>query len=141
MRAEAARVRRLQRLEKLRAHAKQTAALEAARAEGTLNQLEALAARTQAMAADYRGRTTLSDGMELRQLGQFVAGLTGVSSTTRSDALQARQLADLKQQELAQAERRRAAVEDRAEAGQRALAARRENPAMGSRRPVGTGLE
>ncbi|HCF24401.1 MULTISPECIES: hypothetical protein [unclassified Novosphingobium] len=141
MRAEAARVRRLQRLEKVRAHAKQAAALEAARAEVTLAQLEALAARTEAMAADYRGRTGLRDGLELRQLGQFVAGLTGINNTTRGDALQAQQLADAKQQELALAERRRVAVEDRARLGERALAQRLQTPVLGSRRAVGTGLE
>ncbi|MFM5950600.1 MAG: hypothetical protein ACKOPM_15460 [Novosphingobium sp.] len=141
MLAEAARVRRLQRLEKVRAHAKQAAALEAARAEGTLAQLQALAARTEAMAADYRGRTALRDGLELRQLGQFVAGLAGINTTTRGDALQARQLADAKQQELALAERRRSAVEDRARLGERALAQRLQSPVLGSRRAVGTGLE
>jgi hypothetical protein len=141
MRAEAARVRRLQRLEKVRAHAKQAAALEAARAEGTFAQLQALAARTEAMTADYRGRTGLRDGLELRQLGQFVAGLSGISSTTRGDARQAQQLADAKQQELALAERRRAAVEDRARLGEQALARRLQTPVLGSRRAVGTGLE
>lgn len=141
MRAEAARVRRLQRLEKVRAIAKQAAALDAAQAEGTLAQLEALAARTRTMAEDYRGRTALSDGLELRQLGSFVAGLTGISATTQGDAAQARVLADRKQQELALAERRRAAVEDRARAGQRALAQRLQSPVLAGRRAVGTDLE
>ncbi len=141
MRAEAARIGRLQRLEKVRAHAKQAAALDAARAEGTLSQLEALAARTETMAADYRARTALRDGHELRQLGQFVAGLSGISAATRGDARQARALADVKQQELALAERRRAAVEDRAKHGERALAVRQQHPSLGARRQVGTGLE
>lgn len=141
MRAEAARIRRLHRLEKVRAIAKQAAALEAARAEGTLAQLEALAARTRAMADDYRGRTARSDGMELHQLGAFVAGLTGISATTQSDAAQARQVADRRQQELALAERSRAAVEDRARAGLRALEQKRQMPVLGARRAVGTDLE
>ncbi len=141
MRAEAARIRRLRRLETVRAHARKTAALEAAQAESTLTQLEALAARTAAMAGDYRGRTTLRDGLELRQLSQFVAGLSGISATTLGDAAQARAMADRKQQDLALAERRRAAVEDRAKAGERALAQRLQTPVLGSRRAVGTGLE
>ncbi len=141
MHAEAARVRRLYRLEKVRAIARQAAAREAAEAEGTLAQLEALAARTGAMAEDYRGRTTLADGLELRQLGSFVSGLSAISATTRGDAVQARLIADRKQQDLAQAERRRAAVEDRARAGQRALDQRLQTPALGGRRPVGTDLE
>jgi hypothetical protein len=141
MRAEAARVRRLVRLEKVRAFAKQAAVREAAQAEGTLTQLEALAARTGAMANDYRGRMGLSDGLELRQLGSFVSGLGGITSATLSDAVQARAVADHKQLELAQAERRRAAVEDRAKAGTRALAQRLVLPVLGGRRAVGTDLE
>jgi hypothetical protein len=141
MRAEAARIRRLQRLETVRAHARQVAALDAARAEGTLAQLEALAARTEAMAADYRGRTVLRDGLELRQLGQFVAGLSGISASTLGDAEHARTNANRKQQDLVLAERRRAAVDDRAKLGARALAQRLQSPVLNGRRPVGTGLE
>ena len=141
MRAEAARIRRLLRLEKVRALAKQTAARDAAQAEGTLTQLEALAARTGAMAGAYRGRTGLGDGLALHQLRSFVSGLGGITAATLSDAVQARAVADHKQQELAQAERRRAAVEDRAKAGTRALAQRSVVPPLHGRRPVGTDLE
>ncbi len=141
MRAEAARVRRLQRLEQVRALAKQAAARDAAQAEGTLKQLEALAARTGAMADDYRGRTGPSDGLALRQLSSFVTGLGGITLATCGDAVQARVLADHKQQELALAERRRAAVEDHAKAGARLLAQRAAQPALGARRAVGTDLE
>lgn len=141
MRAEAARVRRLVRLEKVRAHAKQAAAIEAAEAEGALARLSNLASRTQAMVDDYSTRSSHADGLELRQIGQFVAGLAEIFTTTRDDADQARIAADRKQQELAEAERRRAAVEDRARAGERALARRLIVPVLGSRRPVGTTLE
>ncbi len=141
MRAEAKRVRRLKRLEQVRAIAKHAAAREAARAEGALSQLEALAARTQAMAEDYRDRSAIRDGLALRQLTQFVSGLTGISQATQSDAAQARILADQKQQELALAERRRVAVEDRARDGLRAVASRTADQPSGSRRGIGTGLE
>lgn len=141
MRAEAARIRRLQRLEQVRALAKQTAALEAAQAEGTLNQLELLVARTGAMANDYRGRTGFSDGLTLRQQSGFVAGLGLITAATQGDAAQARTVADHKQQELALAERRRAAVEDRAKAGTLALAQRSTQAVLGGRRAVGTDLE
>lgn len=141
MRAERSRVRRLQRLETVRAHARQAAALAAAHAEGTLAQLEALAARTESMAAEYRQRHAPGTAQDLRQVGQFVAGLTGITRSTLSDAVQARIVADRKQQELAQAERSRAAAEDRARQGAKALASAREVPALGMRRPVGTGLE
>lgn len=141
MQPEVRRVRRLQRLEKVRALARQAAAREAAQAEGTLAQLEALAARTSTLAEDYRGRTALTDGLDLHQLGAFVSGLTGISATTLGDAEQARQVADYKQQELALAERRRAAVEDRVRAGQRLLGQRQQLPSLGARRAVGTDLE
>ncbi|MFM5954954.1 MAG: hypothetical protein ACKOPE_11735 [Novosphingobium sp.] len=134
-------MRRLQRLEKVRALARQAAAREAAQAEGTLAQLEALAARTSTLAEDYRGRTALTDGLDLHQLGAFVSGLTGISATTLGDAEQARQVADYKQQELALAERRRAAVEDRVRTGQRLLGQRQQVPSLGARRAVGTDLE
>lgn len=141
MQAEARRLNRLRRLEKVRAIAKQAAAQEAAAAEGTLAQLKALADKTRAMADDYRTRSALHDGQDLRQLGLFVAGLTAVSTTTLRDAAQAQALADRKQEELALAERRRAAVEDRAKAGQRALDLRQASPALSARRAVGTVLE
>lgn len=141
MQAERARIRRLQRLEKVRALAKRQATADSASAEEHLAQLQRLAAKTQAMLAEYRGRTSLTDGLELRQLAQFVTGLNGISAVTHGDAEQARQLADQKQQELAQAERRRAAVEDRIRTGKTALAQRLVQPVLGSRRAVGTGLE
>lgn len=141
MHPEARRLRRLHRLEKVRAIAKQAAAQEAAQAEGTLAQLKALADRTRAMADDYRTRSALHDGQELRQLGLFVEGLTAISTATLRDAAQVRTLADSKQDELAMAERRRAAVEDRARAGERALALRQASPVLAARRRVGTGLE
>ncbi len=138
---EAARLRRLLRLEKVRAIAKQNAATEAAEAEGTLAQLEALVRRTSTLASGYRPGPTLPDGMALRDLGAFVGGLDRVVSATRGDAEQARRIADRKQQELARAERSRAAVGDRAVASRRALEQGRQQPVLGARRTVGTDLE
>ncbi len=141
MQAERARLKRLQRLERVRAIAKQTAAAESARAEGTLAQLEALAERTRALSDEYAARTRFSDGLELRQTGHFVSGLQAIARTTTGDAMQAKALADRKQQELAQAERSRAAVQDRATAQEKAMAARAAPQVLGARRQVGTGLE
>ena len=141
MRAEQARLRRLQRLERVRAIAKQAVAVEAARAEGTLAQLEALIERTRAISEQYRGRTHFADGLELRQTGHFISGLDAITRTTGDDALRAKALADRKQIELAQAERSRAAVEDRAVAQEKAIAARATPPVLGSRKAIGTGLE
>ena len=135
------RLRRLQRLEQIRAIAKQAAAQDAAAAEGTLQQLRALADRTRAMAHDYRGRAGPSDGYALRLTSTFVAGLSGIATSTSSDARQAQLIADRKQHELAIAERARAAVQDRAAASERALTLRFTESALGARRAIGTELE
>lgn len=135
------RLARLQRLEKVRAIAKQNAAAEAAEAEGTLAQLLALAERTGRLAEDYAGRRDIADGAALRQLTSFREGLETVSRGTHADAARARGVADHKLRELSEAERRRQAVEDRAEAEKRALSGQQQTPPLTSRRQLGTGLE
>jgi len=135
------RLARLQRLEKVRAIARQNAAAQAAEAEGTLAQLVALAERTGQMAEDYGARRDVSDGAGLRQLSRFRAGLEGVSQGTRSDAESARAVADAKMRELSEAERRRKAAEDRALAEAKALAISGQQAPLGARKALGTGLE
>ena len=141
MRPEQMRLRRLQRLERVRAIAKHDALRAAASAEGSFSQLLGLVRRTAAMAEDYRARTGMSDALALAQHLAFVSGLTGIHTATSGDAEQAQALADRRQVELAMAERRRAAVEERAAAGTRALAQRHAANPLGARRAVGTGLE
>jgi hypothetical protein len=141
MKAERARLARLQRLERVRDIGKQAAAAEAAQAEGTLAQLEALAERTRQMAAEYAGRVGVHDGASLQQLDRFSRGLQGISTNTANDAATARRVADLKLDALSQAERRRAAVEERAERQSRAIAKGSENATLDGRRKTGTGLE
>lgn len=135
MKAERAKLTRLQRLEKIRAIAKQTAASEAARAEGTYAQLSALADRTSQLAADYAARTDIHDGADLRAMGRFAAGLQGVRAATQADATRAQAIADKRQIELAAAERRRAAVEERAQAQARQIAAKAEYTSFSGRTP------
>lgn len=139
--ADTKRLVRLQRLERVRAIAKQTAATAVAEAEGTLAQLRALAERTGSLAADYAGRSDAHDGMSLQQIGRFAGGLQGISETTHADALRAKSIADNRQQELAAAERRRAAVEERAQQEARELVARRQTHVLGARKAIGTDLE
>ena len=141
MKAERARLARLNRLERVRAIAKQSAAAEAAQAESTLAQLEALAERTRQMAAEYAARVGVLDGAAMRQLNSFAKGLEGISSNTANDAANARRIADFKMQELSQAERRRAVVEERAERQARVIAKGSETPVLSARRKFGTGLE
>jgi hypothetical protein len=125
---------RLLRLERVRRVAKATAAVEAARAEGTLAQLRALAARSDDLAAQYAERTDARDGDDLRRIAIFANGLQAVRSSTLADAARAQSLADLRQSELAAAERRRAAVADRASAKARKVVIGGQNPALGARR-------
>lgn len=141
MLADRKRMKRLHRLERVRAIAKQAAVTAAAEAESTLAQLQALAQRTGRLAADYEGRCDAADGVALQQLIRFVGGLQGISAATRGDAEQARELADRMQAELATAERRRAAVEQRTAREEFRLAARAMPVSLSARRGFGTGLE
>ena len=141
MKNERARLARLHRLERVRDIAKQTAAAEAAQAEGTLAQLEALAERTRRMAEEYAARIGAQDGAALRQVNSFARGLEGISANTTNDAANARRIADLKMQALSQAERRRAVVEERAERQARIIAKGSEAPVLGARRKTGTDLD
>lgn len=141
MKAERARLLRLQRLERVRDITKQAAMAEAARAESTLAQLEALARRTRQLAEGYGERRHAADAAALQQLARFAGGLQGIAASTAGDARRARGLADEKMAELGQAERRRAVVEDRAEAQARRVARAAERPVLGQRKLLGTGLE
>lgn len=141
MKPELRRLARLQRLEKIRGHAKQAAAREAAEAESTLAQLDALASRTGRLLADYSARVDAADGAHLRMIAAFRAGLGGVSDSASADALQARGLADEKHAALALAERRRQVVEDRAVGEAAAIARTAIAPTLGARRAIGTSLE
>ncbi|HZU64401.1 MAG TPA: hypothetical protein VFF98_12020 [Novosphingobium sp.] len=141
MQAEKRKLARLHRLERLRAIAKQAAASEAARAEATLSQLALLAERTGQLAADYAARTDAEDGAALGRIGRFAGSLQGLRAATEADVSRARAIADERQSQLATAERRRAAVEDRAEAQARQLAARRHYAVLAGRRGFGTKLD
>ena len=141
MQAERRKLARLLRLERVRAIARQTAASEAASAESTLAKLRELADRTKGLAADYAGRLNVSDGADLVSLGHFTRGLHGVLANTEADVARARAVADRRLAELAAAERRRAAVEERATRTAQAIAAKAEVPALGARKTFGTPLE
>lgn len=139
--AERARLRRLQRLEQVRAIDRDRAARDAATAESTLAQLLALAKRTDALAADYAGRQLPRDAAGLAATMQFHDGLLAIAGTARSETASLRGEADLRQQALAQAERRRAATDERLQTARRALLATQTGPAPGNRRALGTALE
>lgn len=141
MPADRRKIARLRRLERVRAIAHQEAASAAAEAEATLARLDDLASRTDALAGDYAARAGISDGGELCRTGQFVHALLSIRAAAMADAQRARTLADARQNDLANAERRRAGVQDRADAAERALAQRSAQPVLAARRKAGTGLE
>ena len=122
MKAERTRLYRLQRLERLRAIAKQAAATDAARAEGTLSQLLTLAERTRTLATDYAVQEGETNSAALRRLTDFACGLQNIAASTSGDAETARRVADDKFIQLASAERRRAVVEERAQRQARSVA-------------------
>jgi hypothetical protein len=141
MPAEKRKLARLLRLERVRSIARQTAASEAASAESTLAKLRDLADRTQGLAADYAGRLNVRDGADLVSLGHFTRGLHGILANTEADVTRARAVADRRLAELAAAERRRAAVEERATRTAQSIATKAEVPALGARKTFGTALE
>jgi hypothetical protein len=136
MTADEQRIKRLRRLERVRAIAKRTIAAETAQAEGTLAQLQALSERTRQLADDYAARDDALDGHSLRQGSHFASGLYRIAASTGADVSTARAHADRKLTELATAERKRAAVEERARSEESALQKRAQQPAMGSRKRV-----
>jgi len=138
---DAERLKRLERLERVRALAKQDALRAAAEAEGHLAQLNVLVDRTARIAEDYRGRRDCDNGAELKRLIGFVTGIAAVGAATTRDATAARQLADQRQQDLARAERSRAAAEERVVSEVRAQGRRGQMPALSGRRAIGMALE
>lgn len=124
MPAEAKRLARLRKLERLRAIARQSALVEAARAEGTLAQLAGLAERTRLLAAEYAARDDAASAADLAGVLKFADGMQGVTRSAVAEAGNARRIADGKAQAVAEAERRRAAVEDLIDRKARALARR-----------------
>lgn len=145
MNAERAKLKRLGRLERLRAITRQTALGEAAKAETTLAQVANLEARTAALIAAYTARRDVSDASDLQRMQQFVGGLTRIAETTAGDLVRARTHADARAAEAAEAERRRAAVEDRMSATQQRIARKAAESAAPTATapsgPVGTPLE
>lgn len=149
MNAGHAKLKRLRRLERLRAITRQTALGEAAKAETALAQVAALGTRTAGLIAAYGARRDTTDAAELQHMRGFLAGLNRIAETTAADLARARTHADARTAEAAAAERQRAAVEDRVTATAQAIARAVDERAAESAAslaakssgPVGTPLE
>lgn len=120
--AQHRRLARLTRLERLRAISHRQAMVAAGEAEGTLAQLQQLAARTGELAQGYAARTDAADGAALAHLGAFRAGLEQIARSTAGEIDTARRIADARAAEVAAAERRRSTVAERITKEARALA-------------------
>lgn len=124
MKSEKQRLARLRKLEKVRAIARQNALADAARAEGALSHMTALARRTRLLADDYARRADAANAADLARLLMFASGMQTIIRTAETQADNARNAADLHARAVAEAERRRAAVQDRADQAARDLARR-----------------
>jgi len=121
MKAERARLVRLKRLEKLRAMARHNALAEAGRAEARLAQFEHLGERTAALIDTYTARTDALCGGDLVSQRVYLGELQRLGERNDNDIARARATADAMASQAAEAERRRAAVEDRACATQQRI--------------------
>lgn len=140
-RADRNRLRRLHRLTHLRAIEKDLAVRDAAGSEAALARLTELAERTRALAATYACRPGDAHGGDLAAAMRFENSLGAIAQSASSEAGHTRISADRYHQALAQAERRRAAAADRAEAVRNALQSRNSTTPAGARRAIGTALE
>jgi len=110
-----ARLKRLRRIEKVRAVTKEMKLAEAARAESTLHQLLGLAARTRDMAAGYSARADSTDAAQLAGLLSFSQSLHRMSEKVSADAATAQHHADRLGRDVHAAERSRATAQERAD--------------------------
>jgi hypothetical protein len=141
MTADERRLARLRRLERVRSIAKRQLAAETAEAEAALSQLRALTDRTKGLAEEYAARNDAFDGFILQQTGRFAAGLCQVARSAGLGANAAQERADKKLAELATAEQRRAAVEERITFAEALLSKRGAAKPVEARRKIGTELE
>ncbi|MCB2049257.1 MAG: hypothetical protein KDE32_13685 [Novosphingobium sp.] len=121
MKAQQRKLARLQRLARIRDVARHEAATRAAEAEDVFARIVALDGQTNALARRYEVRGECHDAQSLRQLDAFVSGLRALGTETARQIETARHDADARQVDLAEAERRRTVVEDRAQALRRTL--------------------
>lgn len=143
MHSEALRLSRLRRIERIRAVAKDMKLAEAAQAESTLGQLQALASRTRAMAEGYSNRSDPRDALQLQSVKSFAESLHSMSEKVSADVVTARAFADRLGEDVSAAERRRATAEERANQQQAAMnrAAAAKNLDVLPRRGFGTRFE
>lgn len=104
---------RLRRIERVRAAARQTAAMNAAEAEGTLGQLLALHNQTREISGNYDLQNSCDTAAGLQGMCAFLGGIAELIDHTETRIGHSRSQADQAQMQLLASERRRAIAEDR----------------------------
>jgi len=112
MTAEQRRLKRTHLIERVRTVEQRQSALAAADAEAQRARLDAVSAKTRALAAHYAGATGATDAQSLRRSGAMSSHLRDLSHTAERYAQEARSQSEASMAALAQTERRRRRAEE-----------------------------
>ena len=130
--ADARRVGRLARLERIREVERRRAAEQAASSGTAHDRLHTLAERSRDLARSYAERENMPDGAELAALLAFRRELSALSTRASSDAEIARVRAENARFALSSAQHRRDLVSQKLEVARRLATIERYDPASGN---------
>ena len=112
MTPEQRRLKRTRLIERVRTVEQRQSALAAAEAEAQRARLDAVSAKTRALAAHYASVTDATDAQSLRRSGAMSSHLRDLSHVAERHAQDARTHSEASMNALAQTERRRRRAED-----------------------------
>ena len=112
MTPEQRRLKRTRLIERVRTVEQRQSALAAADAEAQRARLDAVSAKTRALAAHYASSTDAADAQSLRQTGAMSSHLRDLSHQAERHAEDARSQSEVSLATLAKTERRRRKAED-----------------------------
>lgn len=112
MTPEQRRFKRTRLIERVRTVEQRQSALAAAEAEAQRARLDAVSAKTRALAAHYSRSTDATDAQSLRRSGAMSSQLRDLSNTAERHAQEARSQSAASMTALAQTERRRRRAEE-----------------------------
>ena len=112
MTPEQRRFRRTRLIERVRTVEQRQSALAAAEAEAQRARLDAVSAKTRALATHYASLTDATDAQSLRRSGAMSSQLRDLSATAERHARDARNQSEASLAALAQTERRRRRAEE-----------------------------
>ena len=112
MTPEHRRFKRTRLIERVRTVEQRQSALAAAEAEAQRARLDAVSAKTRALAAHYASATNATDAQSLRRAGAMSSQLRDLSHMAERHAQEARDQSEASMSALAQMERRRRKAEE-----------------------------